>query len=59
MGLGVLLEVELAALPGARIECGAQCGAEANVGVGGDAVGNADAALLETGEEVAPVDFGY
>ena len=59
MSLGVLLEVELAALPGAGVEGGAQCGAEADVGVGGDAVGDADAALLEAGEEVAPVDLGF
>jgi len=59
VGLGVLLEVELAALPGAGVEGGAQRGTESDVGVGGDAVGNAEAAFLETGEEVTPVDFGF
>ena len=33
VGLGVLLEVELAALSGAGIEGGSQCGTEPNVGV--------------------------
>ena len=59
VGLGVLLEVELAALPGAGVEGGAQGGSESDVGVGGDAVGDAEAALLEAGEEVAPVDLGF
>jgi len=59
VGLGVLLEVELATLPGAGVEGGAQGGPEPDVGVGGDAVGNAKATLLEAGEEVAPVDFGF
>ena len=58
VGLGVLLEVELAALPRAGVEGGAQGGTEPDVGVGGDAVGDADAALLEAGEEVAPMDLG-
>ena len=58
VGLGVLLEVELAALPRAGVEGGAQGCTEPDVGVGGDAVGDADAALLETGEEVAPMDLG-
>lgn len=40
VGLGVLLEVELAALPRAGVEGGAQGGTEPDVGVGGDAVGD-------------------
>ena len=59
VGLGALLEVELATLPRAGVEGGAQGGTEPDVGVGGNAVGNAKAALLEAGEEVAPVDFGF
>ena len=59
VGLGVLLEVELAALPGAGVEGGAQRGTESDVGVGGDTIRDAEAALLEAGEEVAPVDFGF
>ena len=45
-GLCVLLEVELAALPWSGVEGGAQGGAESLVGVGGDEVRNADAAVL-------------
>ena len=59
VGLGVLLEVELAALPRAGVEGGAQRGTQPDVGVGGDAVGDAEAALLEAGEEIAPVDLGF
>lgn len=59
VGLGVLLEVELATLPRAGVEGGSQCRTEADVGVGGDAVGDADATLLEAGEEVAPMDLGF
>lgn len=54
----VLLEMELAALPGAGVAGGPQGGFEAGVGIGDDEVGNADAALLEPDEESAPVDFG-
>ena len=56
---GVLLEVELAALPGAGVACGPESGFEAGVGVRNDEVQNADAALLERDEELAPVDFGF
>ncbi len=56
---GVLLEVELAALPGAGVAGGPQGGFEAGVGVGDDEVGNADAALFERDEEFPPVDFGF
>ena len=55
----ILLEVELAALPGAGIAGGTQGGFEAGVGVGYDKVGNADSALFEGHEEFAPVNFGF
>jgi hypothetical protein len=57
--MGVLLELELAAQPGAGVEGGAQCGAEAFLGIGGDAVGDDDPAFLEAGEEATPVDLDF
>ena len=51
VGLGILLEMELATLPRAGVEGGVQGGTESGVGVGGDAFRDADAALLEAGEE--------
>ena len=57
--LGVLLKMELAALPGGGIESGAQGCLEAFVGVGSHRVGNSDAALLEGVDKVAPVRLGF
>lgn len=57
--LGVLLEVELAALPGGGVAGGAEGRSQSGMGVGGDEVGDSDAALFEVGEELAPVDFGF
>jgi hypothetical protein len=59
VSLGVLLEVELAALPRGGVEGGAQGGAETFVGIGGDEIRDADAALLEGREAGAPVGFGF
>ena len=59
VGLGVLLEVELAALPGQGGKDGAAGGAQAGVVVGDEELEAAEAALLEAREEVAPVDFGF
>ncbi len=59
MGAGVLLEVELAALPGDAGEAGAEGGAQSLVGVAGDHTGEAEATGFEGLEESAPVDFGF
>ena len=58
VGLGVLLEMELAALPEDGGEDGAAGGGEAGMVVADEELEAAQAALLEAGEEVAPVDFG-
>jgi len=59
VGLGVLLEVELAALPWQGGKDGATGGAQAGVVVGDEKLEAAEAALLEACEKVAPVDFGF
>ena len=59
IGLSVLLEMELAALPGDGREDGAARGGEAGMVVGDEELECAQAALLETLEEVAPVNFGF
>ena len=55
--LGVLLEMELATLPRGAVERGLERRFQAAVGVGGDEIGNADAAFLQSVQEGAPVDF--
>ena len=57
--LGVLLEVELAALPGGGGEAGSEGGSQAGVGVGGDEVGNSQAALAQAVGKFTPVDFSF
>ena len=59
VGLGVLLEVELAAIPGDGWEDGAEGGFESFVGVAGNGSGDGESAFFEAGEELAPVDFGF
>ena len=59
VGLGVLLEVELAALPGDGWEDGAACGGEAGVVIGDDDLEALEAACLQALEERAPVDLGF
>ena len=59
VGLGVLREMELAALPGDGGEDGAPGGGEAGMVVAHEELEAAEAALLEAREEVAPVDFGF
>ena len=59
VGLGVLLEVELAALPGDGGEDSAAGGGEAGRVVADEELEAAEAALLEALEKVAPVDFGF
>ena len=58
-GLGVLLEMELAALPGDGGEDGATGGGEAGMVVADEELEAAEAALLEALEEVAPVGLGF
>ena len=58
-GLGVLLEVELAALPRDGGEDGGACGGKAGVGVANQELETVEATGLKGGQEVAPVDFGF
>ena len=55
---GVLLEMELAALPGDAWEASAEGGAQAGVIVADEEGEAVEAAILEALEEVAPVDLG-
>ena len=57
--LGVLLEMELAALPGDAWKHRLAGGAETFVVVTDEQCGGMEAALLEAGEEGAPVDLGF
>jgi hypothetical protein len=57
--LGVLLEMELATLPRGAVERGLERRFQAAVGIGGDEIGNADAAFLQSVQEGAPVDFRF
>ena len=54
---GVLLEMELAALPGDAWKASATSGLEAGVIVADDELGAVEATLLERTEEVAPVSL--
>ena len=58
IGLGVLLEVKLAALPGNAGEDGGPGGLEAEVIVAGDELDAAETALNEALKEGPPVDLG-
>ena len=58
VGLGVLLEMELAALPWDGREDGVAGGGHAGVGIADDEAGAVEAPGDQRGEEVAPVDFG-
>ena len=58
VGLGVLLEMELAALPGDAGEHGLPGGPKALVGITDEQPGGVEAALLEAGQEGAPMDLG-
>ena len=58
-GLGVLLEMELAALPRHGGEDGGACGGQAGVSVTDHELDAAEAAVLEPLEEGAPMDFGF
>ena len=49
--------MELATLPWSAVECGLERRFQAAVGVGGDEIRDADAALLESVQKVAPVHF--
>ena len=55
IGLGVLLEMELAALPGHRGKDGLACGGHAWMGVADDELGAAEAACDQRREELAPM----
>jgi len=59
MGLSILLEVELAALPRDGWEDGGACGFEADVVVADDELDAGQAALAEALKESAPVNFGF
>jgi hypothetical protein len=57
--LGILLEVELAALPGDGREDGGAGGAQAGVVVADNELEAVEAARLQALEELAPMDFGF
>ena len=57
--MGVLLEVELAALPGHGGKDGPAGGGEAGVVIADEELEASQAALLEALEEFAPMDFGF
>ena len=59
IGLGVLLEVELAALPGDAREDRLAGGPETFVVITDEQAGGMEAALLEAGEKGAPMDLGF
>ena len=59
VGLGVLLEVELATIPRHGREDGGEGGLEAFVSVAGDGAGEGESALFEARKKFAPVDFGF
>jgi hypothetical protein len=59
IGLGVLLEMELAALPRDRRKDGGAGGLEAAVVVADDELDAAEAALSEALKEGSPVNFGF
>jgi hypothetical protein len=59
MRLGVLLEMELAALPGDAREDRLAGGAETFVVITDEQRGGMEAALLEAGEKGAPMDLGF
>ena len=59
VSLGVLLQMKLTALPGHRWEDGGARRAQARMVVADDQVHAVQAALLQAGEEGAPVDFGF
>ncbi len=56
---GILLEVELAALPRNGGEESSASGAKARVVIADDEGNTVEAAVLERGEEVAPVNLGF
>ena len=58
-GPGVLLEVELAALPGDGGEDGATGGGEARMVIADEELEAAEAALLEAHQAVAPADLSF
>ena len=59
ISLGILLEVELAALPRHGGKDGGARGAQAGVVVADDELEAVETALLQALEEVAPMDFGF
>ena len=59
IGLGVLLEMELTALPWDAWEDGGTCGFESEVVVANDELDAAKSALDEALKEGSPVDFGF
>ena len=59
IGLGILLEVELAALPRHGRKDGGAGGAQAGVVVADDELDAVETALLQALEELAPMDFGF
>lgn len=59
VSLGVLLEMELAALPGHRGKDGLACGGHAWMGVADDELGAAQAACDQRREELAPMSLRF
>ena len=57
--MGVLLEMELAALPGDGGKDGLAGGSHARIVIAEDGAGAAETAGDEGGEEFAPMDFGF
>ena len=55
---GVLLEMEMAALPGDGGKDGLASGGHARMGIANDETGATEAAGDEGGKELAPMDFG-
>jgi hypothetical protein len=51
--------MELATLPRGAVERGLERRFQAAVGIGGDEIGNADAAFLQSVQKAAPVDFRF
>ena len=59
IGLGILLQVELAALPRHGGKDGGAGGAQAGVVVADNELNAVETALLQALEELAPMDFGF
>ena len=59
VGLGVLLEMELTAIPRDGGEDSGKSGFNTFMGVAGDGAADGESALFEAGKEFAPMDFSF